>query len=144
MLVARRRITFTGDSAMTQPHSKDDVLRMADTLESRSVSMIGQMKAATMLRAYAEVVEGWRPIETAPTDGTVHIRGLYVRGPKSHGIKWNWHANIGYVNDNGDFADMDDTYTGWDAEDYEYWMPLSVAPPLPAALSTPDSQEIKP
>lgn len=59
---------------MIQPHNKDDVLRMAKFLgDARYVvnypSTIGLMEeAAAMLRAYAEVVEGWRPIETAPKD----------------------------------------------------------------------------
>jgi hypothetical protein len=72
----------------------------------------------------------WKTIDSAPRDGTLHIRGLYVRGPKSHGVEWTWEVCVGYIDDNGDFIDQDDSYIGWEADDYEYWMPLP-SPPEP-------------
>ena len=41
---------------MTQPHSKDDVLSLAELIETGMEGRAERLKAATMLRAYTEVV----------------------------------------------------------------------------------------
>lgn len=67
----------------------------------------------------------WQPIETAPKDGTLHVRGLTVRNRRT-GVCW-WEAIAGRVDDDGDFVDHDGNCP-WRTEDYEYWMPLPEPP----------------
>lgn len=70
--------------------------------------------------------DGWRPIETAPKDGTaiLAVIGLYRRDQSfSH---WDLHI-IAFDQDRG--AISPDHDQGWDWEDYEGWQPLP-APPL--------------
>lgn len=69
----------------------------------------------------------WQPIETAPKDGTIHIRGLWVtvKGVKAK----EFQQFIGFIDEDGDFKDMvyfDDF--GWAAKDYTHWMPLPEPP----------------
>ena len=74
----------------------------------------------------ARVVDGWQPIESAPTDGTLHVRGLWVRTPRGS----YFDAVVGGINDEGEFVDMDHDSTRWDASDYTHWHHLSAAPTL--------------
>lgn len=67
----------------------------------------------------------WQPIETAPNDGTLHVRGLIVRSA-IRGRQW-WEAIAGRMNDDGEFVDHDDN-SPWRAEDYTHWMPLPEPP----------------
>ena len=68
----------------------------------------------------------WQPIETAPKDGTGHVRGLWVHSAKT-GKAIYWEAIAGYVNDDGDFVDHDSN-APWRADDYTHWMPLPAPP----------------
>lgn len=67
----------------------------------------------------------WQPIETAPMDGTPHVRGLQV--DRSGFIFWEAHA--GRINDEtGEFEDLGGEHTGWDAGDYTHWTTLPAWP----------------
>ena len=68
----------------------------------------------------------WQPIETAPKDGTPHVRGLTVRNNR-YGSEW-WEVIAGQLTDEGEFIDHDKN-SPWRAEDYTHWTPL---PPPPA------------
>lgn len=70
----------------------------------------------------------WQPIETAPKDDTLHVRGLIVRN-KRYGNSW-WEAICGRIDDDGEFLDHDGN-APWRAEDYSHWIPLP-EPPVPA------------
>ena len=74
----------------------------------------------------ALVVDDWQPIESAPTDGTIHVRGLWVRTPRGS----YFDAVVGGINDEGQFVDLDHDSTRWDASDYTHWHRLSAAPTL--------------
>ena len=72
-------------------------------------------------------VERWRDIETAPTDGTPHVRGLWVNSTKAGGYTY-WESIAGAIDDGeGEFLDHDGN-APWHAEDYVRWMPLPAAP----------------
>lgn len=73
---------------------------------------------------------GWKPIETAP-EGEPHIRGMWVFCAHTKKPKY-FEANVGYVDDGGDFVDMDgnDDF-GWRADDYDWWWPLPMPLPEP-------------
>jgi hypothetical protein len=66
----------------------------------------------------------WQPIETAPKDDVLHVRGLIVRNLAS-GAEW-WEAICGRMED-GDFVDHDGN-APWRAEDYTHWLPLPEPP----------------
>ena len=68
----------------------------------------------------------WQPIETAPRDGTGHVRGLWVHSAKT-GKPIYWEAIAGYVNDDCEFVDHDSN-APWRADDYTHWMPLPAPP----------------
>lgn len=114
---------------MTQPHSKDEVLRMAAKEERAAMSCLDgsvgrseHMLAADMLRAYAEVVDGWRPIESAPKDGTTILVGTWLFMEK---VKWDVRKN--YWTDGLMRLLTEPTH----------WRPLPAYPPnTTAALST--------
>ena len=72
-------------------------------------------------------LQGWQPIETAPTDGTPHVRGLWVNPTKAGGYTY-WESIAGAIDDGeGEFLDHDGN-APWHAEDYVRWMPLPAAP----------------
>jgi len=72
-------------------------------------------------------VERWRDIETAPTDGTPHVRGLWVNSTKAGGYTY-WESIAGAIDDGeGEFLDHGGN-APWHAEDYVRWMPLPAAP----------------
>lgn len=77
----------------------------------------------------------WQTIDTAPDDGTIHVRGLWVT------VKWNggpeereWRQYVGYIEDeSGRFIDTEYQQDfGWEAEDFSHWLHLP-SPPLAAA-----------
>jgi hypothetical protein len=84
------------------------------------------IEAALRLSAGAD----WQPIETAPNDGTPHVRGLWVtikREGKPDEREWRYEA--GYINDAGDFVDSDyGENFGWEPDQYDAWAPLPAAP----------------
>ena len=67
----------------------------------------------------------WQPIETAPKDGTPHVRGLWVTSNRT-GARW-WESIAGYVDDDGEFVDHDGN-APWHGDDYTHWMPLPEPP----------------
>lgn len=74
------------------------------------------------------VLDGWLPIETAPDDGTPHVRGLHVF---SDGDFLYWDAVAGHIDpEDGIFYDEGGDVIGWDAMDFTHWHPLSAAPTL--------------
>lgn len=72
----------------------------------------------------------WVTITTAPNDGRPHIRGLWVTSRiEGKPDTREWRQFIGLINDDGDFVDPDYGETfGWDADQYDAWMPLADAP----------------
>ena len=86
--------------------------------------------AAAEAAAYKKGQEAalqWQPIETAPRDGTPHLRGLHVVGP--HGASWD--VLSGYVDCDGEFVDQFGDDPGWSDEDFTHWMPLPTPPDSP-------------
>jgi hypothetical protein len=70
----------------------------------------------------------WQPIETAPKDGTPHLRGLWVKRI-SQGEFWDmWDMDVGHIDDCGDFLNLYGEELGWEADDYTHWMPLPEPP----------------
>lgn len=67
----------------------------------------------------------WRPIETAPIDGTRFIATLQVRDNKT-GATW-WEPSVVWmdVDVNELSGDCD---TGWPLSSYSHWLPLPGAP----------------
>lgn len=73
----------------------------------------------------------WQSIETAPNDGSEHIRGLWVtikRSGAEDEIQWRSYA--GFIHDeSGRFLDVDyGEDFGWEADDFSHWMPLPEPP----------------
>ena len=60
----------------------------------------------------------WQPIETAPRDGTPHIRGLYVHQKRSGMVDYVfWCCFIGYIEpEHGAFVSIEGDDLGWDAD----------------------------
>lgn len=79
----------------------------------------------------------WMPIESAPIDGTPHVRGLWVtikHEGKPDEKEWRYHA--GYINGDGNFVDSEyGEDFGWEADWYDAWAQIpptpSPAPPSP-------------
>lgn len=72
----------------------------------------------------------WVTISTAPNDGRPHIRGLWVTSRiEDRPDTREWRQFIGLINDDGDFVDPDYGESfGWDADQYDAWMPVADAP----------------
>lgn len=125
--------------AQTQPNPKPSWLVSYDELDEpdkeadRQIgeaiarwTLIGDAARAALAPGGEREGDGWRPIETAPKDGTaiLAVIGLYRRDQSfSH---WDIHI-IAFDQDRG--AISPDHDQGWDWEDYEGWQPLP-APPL--------------
>lgn len=69
---------------------------------------------------------GWLPIESAPRDGALHVRGLHVHRPD--GTYLEWQAYAGSMNDEGEFLNSSGESDGWEADDYSHWQPLPAQP----------------
>ena len=70
----------------------------------------------------------WQPIETAPRDSSLHVRGLWVYHSRN-GERLYWDAVAGYVDqESGDFLQTCGDDCGWDRADFTHWMSL---PPPP-------------
>lgn len=78
----------------------------------------------------ARVVDGWQPIETAPNDGTLHVRALHVFS-STDGRFLYWDAVAGHIDtEDGQFYDQGGDMSGWSATDFTHWHPLPAAPTL--------------
>lgn len=67
---------------------------------------------------------GWRPIETAPKDGTPFLAAIWV-GHNDEPRRWDMHV-IGY---DAAYDEMNSDFeTGWEIEDYAFWQPLPTPP----------------
>lgn len=86
-------------------------------------------KAIRALSDPAGRKEGWRPMSTAPTDGTLFVAGLWVTVASSRAIHEYFEQHIIRYDDEADGIHPDfEQAWGWD--DYTHWMPLR-APPSP-------------
>lgn len=125
-------------------HSKGDVLELARELVRQSVYRQNEdfAKAAAMLRAYAEVVEGWRPIESAPTDREMRILMLLPSDRVVTG-RASYSVIMGPEKPGGGRETIGERFSGYNEEEGSalmprrptHWQPLP-SPPLTAALST--------
>lgn len=76
------------------------------------------------IRQSAERGEAWRPIETAPKDGTPFLAAIYVCH-NDEPRRWDMHV-IGY---DAAYGEMNSYFeTGWEIEDYAFWQPLPTPP----------------
>jgi len=69
----------------------------------------------------------WQPIETAPKDGTPHVRGMWTYDLMT-GKAIEWMSDAGYEDEDGDWVLSDACLSGWRAEDYTHWIPLPKPP----------------
>lgn len=78
------------------------------------------------------VPDGWMPAESAPDDGTPHVRGLHVFS-STDGSYLYWDAVVGRIDtEDGQFYDLGgDLTSGWAADDFTHWHPLAAAPSAP-------------
>jgi hypothetical protein len=91
-------------------------------------AMRAALEAIAPMLARVGVPEGWKPISTAPIDGTPHIRGLHVFSV-ADGRCLYWDAVCGKIDtEDGSFNALDGDIVGWDAADFTHWHPLSAAP----------------
>lgn len=115
---------------LSQSEPTREVLRHFPTYRDRHAHVLNAVRdaltAAPQPPEGARVVDGWQTIESAPTDGTLHVRGLWVRTPRGS----YFDAVVGGINDEGQFVDLDHDSTRWDASDYTHWHRLSAAPTL--------------
>ena len=99
------------------------------------ITMLGPMpplgtKLYTHPAERAAVPEGWQSIDTAPTDGTPHVRGLRVFSSQDGAFLY-WDAYVGRIDtEDGNFVDLGGDQIGWEAMDFTHWHPLSAAPTL--------------
>ena len=82
----------------------------------------------------------WRPIETAPKDGTRVLLAEPFEGGFEMSVGW-WRS---YINDSDDAGWMDGTVQNWAYEENTilqptHWMPL---PPIPSSLKGSDVGEV--
>lgn len=101
-------------------------------MESRINNNAGYEDRDVLLKA-AEILErpvvfgGWLPIESAPNDGTPHVRGLHVYAPDGQFLYWDIEA--GHIDpEDGQFYDQGGEVSGWSSNDFTHWMPLAGAP----------------
>ena len=93
---------------------------MTDTLKDKIAQVIHDCDmqrdsfrdiAQAIIDALPEL-QGWQPIETAPTDGTPHVRGLWVNPTKAGGYTY-WESIAGAIDDGeGEFLDHDGNARG--------------------------------
>jgi hypothetical protein len=69
-------------------------------------------------------MEGWRPIEEAPRDGTQFIAATEVC--HLNGAKW-WERHIVWIDDETDDIHPD-AYQGWSLDDYSHFLSLPAPP----------------
>lgn len=85
------------------------------------------LKAVAPMLASVRVPDGWLPIESAPNDGTMHVRGLMVHGNDGKALYWD--ACAGHLDtEDGQFIDQGGNDFGWNADDFTHWHPLAAAP----------------
>lgn len=68
----------------------------------------------------------WKPIDSAPDDGTLHARGVWINSYN----QLAWMVDCGYINDEGCWVDsIGDQTHGWEAEEYTHWTEMPSEPP---------------
>lgn len=100
------------------------------------------LAAADAILALFSPVDGWKPIETAPKDGTEVLafrpdQGVFI-------ARWAWMEEVVPRDQNGDpIEDYDDSFADW-WHDAWGWLERELAPthwqPLPAAPPPPGGQ----
>jgi len=123
----RRWVAWCDGPAL--PHPLDDV--------EAAKAFLARLNADQPAPRDEVAVREWQPIETAPEEGVLHLRGLWVYTLNSAGKKFPayFQADCGVMNDDGDFVSASGDDFGWSADDYDWWMPMpQAAPPTPDAL----------
>ena len=62
-----------------------------------------------------------------PPPAGLHVRGLWARIVWEKRFKY-WQAEVGLINDSGDFVSSTGDLTAFPTECYEYWAPLPAPP----------------
>ena len=76
------------------------------------------------IRAYLDAADDWRPIETAPKDGTEILAAIEVHN--TTGRKW-WERRVISFDECRNEIGLDYDH-GWSWEDYTKWRPLPSPP----------------
>ena len=110
------------DSVMTLGKAMEEIR----TLQEQRLALLLALEKAER----AAVPEGWLPIDSAPDDGTPHVRGLHVFS-NDDGRLLYWDAYVGRIDtEDGIFYDLGGDVIGWEAMDFTHWRPLPPAPKL--------------
>lgn len=100
-----------------------------DTLVYNKICALEDM-ALAYLETLAQVPSAWRPISTAPKDGSVFLAGCWVtcKRPNLPNVD-EWQQFLGHIDDEGDFVDPETGEGfGWEWNDYTHWQPLPAPP----------------
>jgi len=120
------------DAAQTKAMGEYEMQQYHAGKESHLVNALdfatrAALKAVAPMLASARVPDGWLPIESAPNDGAMHVRGLMVHGNDGKALYWD--ACAGHLDaEDGQFLDQGGNDFGWNADDFTHWHPLAAAP----------------
>lgn len=109
-------------------YRKGDLGAFADLLDKEHQLALKADEAA-ISAIIAALTPQWQDISTAPRDGTMHLRGLWVQQHTRDGVATNWEVYHGFENQDGDFVDAQHGEDhGWPANEYHAWLPLPAPP----------------